>query len=107
MPIKAVLIDHDGTLVDSEICHYQMWVRVLQTFGVPLSETAYKKHYAGIPTPANAAAMTQRYRLDSSAEQLVEQKTISAYGLEEYVSSFVSGDDVTHSKPAPDVIYWP
>jgi len=148
LPIKAVLIDHDGTLVDSEVCHFQMWVEVLRTYGVSLREKAYKNYYAGIPTPANAADMIQRYRLETSADQLIRQKTIktqsfladvafplmpgaldaikqlhehglklaivtgasrdgvektiSCYGFGKYVSSFVSGDDVSHSKPAPD-----
>ena len=125
-----------------------MWVEVLKTYGVSLSEAAYKNFYAGIPTPANATNMIQRFNFEISTDELVKQKTIktqafladiafplmpgafdaikrlhdhglklaivtgasregaektiSTYRLGEYISSFVSGDDVTHSKPAPD-----
>ena len=37
MPIKAIFFDHDGTLVDSEPIHYQLWRDVLAAHGVALS----------------------------------------------------------------------
>ncbi len=148
MTIKAVLLDHDGTIVDSEFSHYQLWAKVLDPFGVSLTETDYKKYYAGIPTLSNAVDMIQHFNLKASKEELIENKlranraflarnpfplipgalesikrlhshglklaivtganqhglnrTVDVYGLERFVSTFVSSDDVTHSKPAPD-----
>ena len=148
MSIKAILIDHDGTIVDSEFSHYQMWVNVLEDYDIILTETDYKKYYAGMPTPANAEDMIQRFNLGATVERLIKEKTtvtqaflansafppiadalesietlhaqglklaivtganqmglnrtVQAYGLEKYVSAFVSSDDVIHSKPSPD-----
>ena len=53
-----------------------MWVEVLKAYGISLSETAYKRHYAGIPTPANAANLVKYFNLEVSCDQLVKQKTI-------------------------------
>jgi len=77
LSIKAVLIDHDGTIVDSEFSHFQMWVSVLEAYDIILTETDYKKYYAGMPTQANAIDMIQRFSLDATAERLVKEKTIA------------------------------
>ncbi|MCP4187388.1 MAG: HAD family phosphatase [Gammaproteobacteria bacterium] len=148
MNIKAVLIDHDGTIVDSEFSHYRLWAKVLDPFDISLTETDYKKYYAGMPTLPNAVDMIQRFDMKATREELIENKlkanqaflahnpfplipgalesieklhnhglklaivtganqhglsrTVEAYGLDKFVSTFVSSDDVTHSKPAPD-----
>ena len=39
MPLKAVLFDHDGTLVDSEGVHWQLWQEVLKPYAIDLSES--------------------------------------------------------------------
>jgi beta-phosphoglucomutase-like phosphatase (HAD superfamily) len=31
MAIKAILYDHDGTLVDSEVVHFGIWQKVLES----------------------------------------------------------------------------
>ena len=74
MPIKAVLFDHDGTLVDSEPMHFQMWQDVLATYGVTLSEQLYKDHYAGLPTAANAVDIVARFALNEAPNTLAETK---------------------------------
>lgn len=148
MTIKAVLFDHDSTLVESEAIHCEMWIKILNLFDVVLTQELYKKYYAGMPTPSNAADMVERFNLTSSASELIKHKTrdtqdflsqsafplmpgalesiqrlhgrglklaivtganrvgvnrtASAYNLNHYMSSLVSSDDVTHSKPAPD-----
>jgi|GEM_PF-6903913 beta-phosphoglucomutase-like phosphatase (HAD superfamily) len=33
MQLRAVLFDHDGTLVNSEPIHYRMWAQVLRRYG--------------------------------------------------------------------------
>jgi len=74
MKLRAILFDHDGTLVNSEPIHYQMWVAVLQRYGFILSKHQYKTRYAGVPTPANAIDMVQRFGIDESPELLAEAK---------------------------------
>jgi len=81
LTIKAILFDHDGTLVDSEIAHFQMWVEVLKEYGVSLSQQQYKSHYAGIPTPANAVDMVQRFALPVSPESLIAEKNFATQAL--------------------------
>ena len=72
--IKAVLFDHDGTLVDSEGCHFELWKDILTTYNIDFSELDYREFCAGIPTPANAIALVSRYGLTVSASDLEEQK---------------------------------
>ena len=146
--LKAILYDHDGTLVDSEYCHFEMWAAILEPYGISLSKDEYIQHYAGIPTLANAVTMVEKYSLAIAASTLIAAKdqatraflarqafplslgaresvnnfrhtqcklaivtgagldgvtkTISANGFEGVFQTVVSGDDVDHSKPAPD-----
>jgi HAD superfamily hydrolase (TIGR01509 family) len=72
--LKAVLYDHDGTLVDSEAAHYRMWAGVLAAHGVALSESEYQSHYAGIPTSANAGDLVARFAMAVPAGRLAEAK---------------------------------
>ena len=72
--LEAVLFDHDGTLVDSELAHYQMWAQVLARHGVALTEDEYMQRHAGMPTPANAADFAARHRIDGGAAELTRAK---------------------------------
>lgn len=74
MPIKAVLFDHDGTLVDSEPTHFRMWQEVLTSYGVTLSEKQYKDYHAGMPTTANAIDMVSRFAINEDPATLVDAK---------------------------------
>jgi HAD superfamily hydrolase (TIGR01509 family) len=74
MPIRAILFDHDGTLVDSEPQHLRAWQAVLTRFEVKLTEHDYKSRYAGVPTIANAKEMVGRYQLDIAPNKLAEAK---------------------------------
>lgn len=71
---KAVLFDHDGTLVDSEAVHFSLWNRVLQPYGLALTEAQYQAHYAGMPTAANGVDLVQRFGVGASPERLAELK---------------------------------
>lgn len=74
MTIKAVLFDHDGTLVDSEPTHWRLWQDVLRTHGAILTEQHYKDYYAGMPTAANAADLAERFAIDRTPAALAEDK---------------------------------
>lgn len=74
MRISAVLFDHDGTLVDSEPTHFQIWQKVLAPYGVALSEKQYKDYYAGVPTAANAVDMVSRFAINEVPATLADAK---------------------------------
>jgi HAD superfamily hydrolase (TIGR01509 family) len=74
LPIRAVLFDHDGTLVDSEPAHFRMWQEVLAPYGVALSEKQYRDNYAGVPTAANAVDMVSRFAINEVPATLTDAK---------------------------------
>jgi HAD superfamily hydrolase (TIGR01509 family) len=74
MPIKAILFDHDGTLVNSEYSHFHIWQQVLRGYGVNFSEDQYKADHSGIPTPKNAALFIERFNLSDSCIKLIAKK---------------------------------
>ncbi|WP_346836799.1 HAD family phosphatase [Microbulbifer sp. SAOS-129_SWC] len=74
MTIKAILFDHDGTLVDSEPAHFSIWQKVLAPYGVDLSEAIYREYCAGLPAPDNARDLISRYAIEAQPEQLVRDK---------------------------------
>ena len=77
MPIKAIFFDHDGTLVDSEPIHYQLWRDVLAAHGVALSEVLYRDCYAGIPTADNAVDLVGRFAIDETPASLADAKNLA------------------------------
>lgn len=74
MAIRAILYDHDGTLVDSETKHFQLWADVLSPLGVELSVEIYKQFHAGLPTPTNAQDIKVRYGLPHTVAELNDMK---------------------------------
>lgn len=72
--LKGILFDHDGTLVNSEMTHFEMWEGILAEHGVQLTQARYQQHYAGIPTSANASDMVARFSLSVPSSQLVAAK---------------------------------
>jgi HAD superfamily hydrolase (TIGR01509 family) len=74
MKLRAILFDHDGTLVDSEPIHYQLWNTVLGRYGVTLSEDVFNSVCAGMPTISNAIDLVERFNISVNAEDLAEEK---------------------------------
>ena len=74
MEKRALLIDFDGTLVDSEVIHYESWQHVLSPFDIRYSEQDFCKEVAGVPTLKTAAILKLRHLLDVSETWLCEQK---------------------------------
>lgn len=78
MPLRAILFDHDGTLVDSEPAHFRMWVSVLARYGVSLTEQQYIAHYAGVPNRASAIDVVRRFNLDVDPLEIARAKSTAA-----------------------------
>ncbi|MDT8992389.1 HAD family phosphatase [Curvibacter sp. APW13] len=72
--VRALLIDHDGTLVDSESAHHQLWNVVLAPFGVSITAQEYERDYAGLPALDNGAQCVERFGLAASAHELAQAK---------------------------------
>lgn len=70
----AVLFDHDGTLVDSEVVHFACWASVLAPLGVTLSRTEYRQFFVGVPSKACVPGIIQRHGLGIAAEALLQRK---------------------------------
>jgi HAD superfamily hydrolase (TIGR01509 family) len=71
---KAVLFDHDGTLVASEELHFAHWQQVLARYGATLTESLYQQLYAGMPSVDNAHDAVKRFGLSVDPAALSEQK---------------------------------
>lgn len=72
--IKAVIFDHDGTLVDSEGIHCACWNSVLTQHQQSLSYSQYCEDYNGLPTLETARRLRDKWQLATTAETLYQQK---------------------------------
>ena len=79
MKLKGILFDHDGTLVDSEVTHFQLWKRVLEKHNVELAEQGYKDFHSGTPTPKNAEILVEKYSLSITPKELAEEKEVATH----------------------------
>ncbi len=92
MALKAILFDHDGTLVDSEGVHYKMWLEVLRPYGVSLSSEQYMQIYSGMPTRDNARDLVERFQLNAVVDELVAKKLEIAHAyLEDNAFPLMAG----------------
>ena len=72
--IKAVVLDMDGLMIDSEPLHCRAYDRVLKEFGLGLSEQENSERYVGISDKDIADEMVGRYGLGLPAAELVRRK---------------------------------
>lgn len=83
--IKAIIFDHDGTLVDSEGIHCQCWNKTIVEFlpqgstlgaqnAQPLSYDEYCMHYNGLPTIETATRIAKHFKLNTTPKALYENK---------------------------------
>ena len=75
MPIKAVLFDHDGTLVDSEAIHYDLWQELLARFDINIPLSEFEAKFVGLPSAAIAAHIARDYNIPLTAEALFIEKS--------------------------------
>jgi HAD superfamily hydrolase (TIGR01509 family) len=71
---KAILFDHDGTLVDSEGIHHSLWRQILPEYNINLLEAEYIKYFVGVPCLPSAIALVERHALAVTAQKLAHQK---------------------------------
>ena len=74
-PLQAVLFDHDGTLIDSEVVHFGLWQKILKPYGIALTEQYYNDVMAGVPTPQNGIDVVRDFNLSIDAQQLASAKS--------------------------------
>ncbi len=72
--LKAVLFDHDGTIVDSEIIHYQLNMEILKEYGVHMTYDDYILSYEGLPLPEKVASIISTYQINESPDELERKK---------------------------------
>lgn len=72
--IKALLFDHDGTLVDSETVHCQFWQEVLRGYQCELTDDDYRLQCVGVSEVHTAEIFKAQFSLPASIETLVAQK---------------------------------
>lgn len=72
--VKAILFDHDGTLVDSENVHHQLWCKAIGVALSDLPEDVYADNLVGMPTSGNAEFLKAYFQLRQSPEELVAKK---------------------------------
>ena len=82
--IKAVIFDHDGTLVDSEPVHLRCWGRVLAPYGCTLTTAEYNRNLSGMPSIASANWLADKFNLDRNPDALLSAKQKL---LEEFLTS--------------------
>lgn len=73
VPVRAVIFDLDGTLLDSEPNYYQADRALLARFGVEFTEED-KRRYVGGSNVDMMIDVQRRYGLPATPEELVEQK---------------------------------
>jgi len=80
MPLRAILFDLDGTLVDSEPVHHRMWNQVLAPYGHSISDEDYRAHLSGVPAIQNAAWLIERHGLAAEPAALADAKNEAVRG---------------------------
>ncbi len=74
MSIQGVIFDHDGTLIDSESCHFAIWRETLAHYGIALEEDEYVTKLNGVPTIENAHYLVTHYSLPCDLATLLANK---------------------------------
>lgn len=74
MKFKALLFDLDGTLIDSEFFHYECWNEILEKYKVSLTYQDWLATYAGVPLPANAKNLLEKYNINAPLEDVIVRR---------------------------------
>jgi HAD superfamily hydrolase (TIGR01509 family) len=82
--VQAILLDYDGTIVDSETVYFQLWNAVLQPYGVQLSAVEYGRYLLGHTNQRNAEDLRTLFGVPASADELV---TVMESAMRDYQST--------------------
>ncbi|MCX8197319.1 MAG: HAD family phosphatase [Candidatus Micrarchaeota archaeon] len=74
LPVKAVIFDLDGVIVDSEKAHLETFNAVLKPFGVKISPRFWRKHYTGIGSIKIFQDIAKRHKISANIDDLVKQR---------------------------------
>jgi len=89
---KAVLFDHDGTLVESEDVHHAIWNQVLQPYGVHIPVDVFRTEFSGLPAINNAVDLKRRHGLTAEPADLADAKNrLTASYLETHAFPLMPG----------------
>jgi len=72
--IKAILFDLDGTLINSEIIHFECWNEILKAYNIQLDYDHWLNNYAGIPLPVKAQKIVSSHDLKVAPAELIAKK---------------------------------
>lgn len=73
MPLKAVLFDMDGVIVDTEPLHRKAYYKMFDDFGIDVSEELYSS-FTGASTKKVCTALTEIFGLEETHEDLAQIK---------------------------------
>lgn len=74
--IKAIIFDHDGTLVDSEPVHFACWNEVLARYDSRFEFQDYCTHLNGLPSIESAKWIIRHCQLTVAPDALYAQKQV-------------------------------
>ncbi len=73
-PLRAVVFDMDGTLVDNMVFHNQAWVALARKLGLSLTADDFQMHFAGKKNEEILPALLGRPLAPEEMHQLAEEK---------------------------------
>ncbi|MGZ5263562.1 MAG: HAD family hydrolase, partial [Kaistella sp.] len=73
MPLKAVLFDMDGVIVDTEPLHRKAYYRMFDDLGIAVSEDLYTS-FTGSSTKKVCSILIEKFGLQDSHEDLATIK---------------------------------
>lgn len=69
MPLKAVLFDMDGVIVDTEPLHRKAYFQLFQDLGIEVSNELYAS-FTGASTKKVCQTLVEKYQLENAPEEL-------------------------------------
>ena len=73
MTIEAILFDLDGTIVNTDHLHYQVWQDMLKNYGMEMDKTFYRHRISGKQNSAIVADILPQLS-ETAGEKLAEEK---------------------------------
>ncbi|AQX49294.1 HAD family hydrolase [Elizabethkingia anophelis] len=76
MPLKAVLFDMDGVIVDTEPLHRKAYFKMFDEFGINVSEELFTS-FTGKTTQSVCQELISRFNLNYTPQELTDKKRIN------------------------------